>query len=70
MTIETAYDIGDIVFRMKDNKVIEDTIYEISIRVRKSDTGHVIEEIYILNIGGGQPANNFFPTKEDLLKSL
>ncbi len=70
MTIETSYNIGDKVFRMKDNKVIEDEIYEIVIRVRKSDIGHNTEYTYILNIGGGYSPNNFYPTKEDLLSSL
>lgn len=70
MKIETKYDIGDRVFRMKDNKAIEDEIYEIVIRVKKSDVGEVVSETYLLNIGGGMDSSTFYPSKEELLKSL
>lgn len=70
MTIVTKFEIGDKPFRMKDNKIIQDEIYEIVVRVKKTDTKHIVEFTYILKVGGGQSSDNLFPTKEDLLKSL
>lgn len=72
MVIETKYEIGDKVWRMKDNKVFQDEICDIIIRVSSlGDAPPLIEESYILAVaGGGQTSDSFFPSKEELLKSL
>ena len=74
MTIETKYNIGDVVWLMHENMVITAEMLEINISVRntkyrglctdvfcKAKTPYFTREIH---------ESLLFPTKEELLKSL
>ena len=69
MTIETKYDIGDIVFYM-----LEDTICEgIVIEIRISKIGNDVMYLYHIGKDGTYSIfseNCIFLTKEELLKSM
>ena len=68
MQIETKHNVGEHIFRMRENKVFEDTIIEICINVSRDG---VVSTLYTLQYGGGgYSSNSFFTSKEDLLKSL
>lgn len=68
MHIETKHNVGEHIFRMRENKVFEDTITEICINVSRDG---VVSTFYTLQYGEGEySSNSFFTSKEDLIKSL
>jgi hypothetical protein len=72
MTIETKHNPGDPAWRINDNKVIEDSIFMVYVKVSNNLQGEpIVEEAYQLNFGGGGwKSGSFYPTREALLASL
>ncbi len=82
MKIETKFDIGDRVFYMKNNKVVNNIIVDIEIRVGLEEENGMINydnikasikrEIYYLDMNRDLKFHPrwLFKTKEELLNSL
>lgn len=71
MTIETKYNIGDLVFRMTNNKVVEMQVRKI--RIDAEDRGDAPPELifsYTLDDNQSHKESYLFPTRESLLQSL
>lgn len=68
MTIDTKFEIGDKVFLILDNKVVEKEITGVKLNVYSEDK---IYESYFLNYEDvNYPAVSLFKSKKELLKSL
>ena len=68
MTIDTKFEIGDKVFLILDNKVVEKEITGVKITVYPEDKSY---ESYVLNYEDvNYPAVRLFKSKKELLKSL
>lgn len=76
MTIETKYNIGDVVYVMYNNKVTSIKICGMDINIEEGFDGQYTlptkVEILYYDFGKHHSFNeqNLFPTKEELLKSL
>ena len=71
MTINTKYNIGDIVYSMYDNKVICEHIADILTATVKDHKGKLVTEIkYKTNNSRYIKEDKVFTSKEELLKSL
>lgn len=68
MTIDTKFEIGDKVFLILDNKVVEKEITGVKLLAYQEDK---YCETYVLNYEDvGYPAVRLFKSKKELLKSL
>jgi hypothetical protein len=68
MTIDTKFEIGDKVFLILDNKVVEKEITGVKLLAYQQDQ---YCETYVLNYEDvGYPAVRLFKSKKELLKSL
>lgn len=72
MKIETKYNPGDEIYYMKDNQIVNQAIYGISIKViySGSNIGYKTITEYDMNSNGVLYEHQIFKTKEALLKSL
>ena len=68
MTIDTKFEIGDKVFLILDNKVVEKEITGVKLLAYQQDKSY---ESYVLNYEDvNYPAIRLFKSKKELLKSL
>lgn len=71
MTINTKYYIGDRVYSITDNKVLNEYITGILTDTYKDDKGNIVTEIrYKTNNTRVLKQDKVFKSKEDLLNSL
>lgn len=66
LVVDTKYNIGDKVWFIDDNQVMQLDITGFSVQVKEAET--VVT--YTLHYGMTRPEENLFPTKEELLNSL
>lgn len=71
MTINTKYNLGDVIYLMGSNKVLCEYIINIFIKTTKDHKGNVVTEIrYETNSSTCVNENVVFSTKEELLATL
>ena len=71
MTINTKYNIGDVIYSMGNNKVLLDHITSILIRTIADHKGNIITEIrYETKSSRCLNESLVFPSKEELLATL
>ena len=68
MVVKTKYNIGDMVYFISDNRVMNLKVTGVGISV--VDAGNEPEIFYHLHYDSERPENKLFRTKKELLESL